>query len=988
MGTTVLSDIDRLKLLNFPDEVAEADRIAYFLLTGTDKMIVRRRRGDGNRLGFALQYCTLRFLGFVPADLSRVPQSITTYLAGQLDLPPDALHDYGAREQTRTQHLNEAMNELGFRDPGPDDSDEMRRLAAWFAERALEHDEPKLLFRHGLDYLRAIKVVRPGLSRLERMVGAARENAEQETYRRLAGVLMPETRAALDRLLEFDDSIGSSPIAWLKTKTPSAPSSAIVQQLKKLEFARSLGASEWNLSSLNPNRIKFLARLTSRAKMPTLELWPPEKRYPALVAFLAESITRLTDEVIDLFADTIAGCHQHARREVDRLNHERLNATYDNLKVLADVASVVIDEESVPVERIRPTIYAQTPREHLGQVVAEAKQLARTDDSYFDVVASRWKQIRKFAPDFIKTLEFRSNAGSAALVDAIEVLRQLNVEHRQRVPDDSPLGFAPESWRTYIENEGNIDRKLWELCILFEIRDKLRSADLWVVGSRKYTDLESCLIDGQQWEGLRTEACALLGRPAIGVERRLACQVEFTDRLAQLDCEISTGATVTLENGELKIKRPAHDEPPPDNQGLPAAVAARLPKVQLTDLLIEVDSWCPFTQPLGHGSDEPGSRESKTYLLAAILAQACNFGLPQMAEAAELKYERLVSISQRWLRPDTLKAAMTVLVNYHHQLPLAKIWGDGTLSSSDGQRFPVRARTSGGRRYPLGGITFHAWTSNEYSQIDTKVISSTMNEAAHVLDGVLGNETDLTIVEHAVEEPEKFIDLLFALFDLLGLQFAPRLRDLGTQCLYRVDVIDDYMQLGNIFRGTVSWRTILERWDDLLRVAASMKMGFVNASLLISRLQSSQKQSSLLKSLQEYGRAVRTLFVLRYAESEEYRKRIDVQLSKGESLHALRRHIFFANGGQVPRRHIEEHDMQLSCLSLVTNAVIVWNATYMESVLQQLRQQGWVIKDEAIVQLSPTAHSHVAPHGKYHFDWPGLAPGQLRPLRQPGSSSP
>src|SRR5207302_826887 len=81
-----------------------------------------------------------------------------------------------------------------------------------------------------------------------------------------------------------------------------------------------------------------------------------------------------------------------------------------------------------------------------------------------------------------------------------------------------------------------------------------------------------------------------------------------------------------------------------------------------------------------------------------------------------------------------------------------------------------------------------------------------------------------------------------------------------------------------------------------------LKLGWVTASLLAGKLQASRRQNALTRALQEYGRLVKTIFILRYLESEEYRRRITTQLNKGESMHALRRFLVFANDGQLRRR--------------------------------------------------------------------------------------
>jgi hypothetical protein len=78
------------------------------------------------------------------------------------------------------------------------------------------------------------------------------------------------------------------------------------------------------------------------------------------------------------------------------------------------------------------------------------------------------------------------------------------------------------------------------------------------------------------------------------------------------------------------------------------------------------------------------SKDLTVHLYAAILAQACNFGVGTMASIAELSYQKLAWATEWHLREETLTAAMAAIVNFHHGLPLSKAWGDGTFSSSDG----------------------------------------------------------------------------------------------------------------------------------------------------------------------------------------------------------------------------------------------------------------------------------------------------------------
>ena len=163
------------------------------------------------------------------------------------------------------------------------------------------------------------------------------------------------------------------------------------------------------------------------------------------------------------------------------------------------------------------------------------------------------------------------------------------------------------------------------------------------------------------------------------------------------------------------------------------------------------------------------------------------------------------------------------------------------------------------------------------------------------------------------------------------------MRDLADQTLYRIDKGIRYQHIGPLVRGAIQPRLFLTHWDDLLRTAGSLKLGWVTASLFIAKLQSSRRKNVLTRALQEYGRLNKTIFILRYLLSEQVQRRIGTQINKGEALHALRGFLFLANEAKIRRRYYEEQLNQASCLNLVTNAVVLWNTVYMSAVLDQLK---------------------------------------------------
>ena len=412
-----------------------------------------------------------------------------------------------------------------------------------------------------------------------------------------------------------------------------------------------------------------------------------------------------------------------------------------------------------------------------------------------------------------------------------------------------------------------------------------------------------------------------------------------------------------------------------------------IPKVELADLLIEVDSWTNFTDQFEHaGGNQPKTKDLLSQLYASILAQACNFGLSKMAQISEQSYSQLAWCTNWYLREETFQAAITELVNFQYKQPLSLLWGNGTMSSSDGQRFPVRGKSQNATALPRyfgygRGLTFYSWTSDQFSQYGSKVIPATVRDATYVLDAILDNETELEIIEHTTDTAG-YTELVFALFDLLGMQFSPRIRDIGDQRIYKFDKKPIYKNLDPFLKGTIRRDLILQNWDDILRVAASIKFGWVTASLFISKLQAYPRQNLLTRMLQEYGRLIKSIYIPNYLCNEDQRRRVSLQLNKGEALHDLRRFLFFANEGKIRKSQLDDQTNQASALTLVTDAIIVWNTRYIQSIIDTLINAEFNFDDGDLIHISPCRFDHINKYGKYAFNVEKeLNRKKLRPLQ-------
>lgn len=226
-----------------------------------------------------------------------------------------------------------------------------------------------------------------------------------------------------------------------------------------------------------------------------------------------------------------------------------------------------------------------------------------------------------------------------------------------------------------------------------------------------------------------------------------------------------------------------------------------------------------------------------------------------------------------------------------------------------------------------------------------------------------------------------YSDVVFGLFRLLGYPFCPRLADIGGTRFWRIDAQADYGELNALARQRVNRERITRHWDDVLRLIGSFKLGMVPAMGIMRTLQVDEHQTSLAQAIAEIGRIDKTIHTLNFIDDEARRRGTLLQLNLGEGRHALARDVFHGKRGELFQRYREGQEDQLSALGLVVNMIVLWNTLYMDAVLTQLRREGYPVRPEDEIRLSPFGHEHISMLGRYSFSVPeSVARGELRPL--------
>jgi TnpA family transposase len=979
---SILSPAERESLFAIPDTKDEL--IRHYTFSESDLSIINQRRGAANRLGFAVQLCYLRFPGIILGVDHHPFPLLLKLVADQLKVAAERWEEYGQREQTRRKHLVELQTAFGFQIFAIGHYQQAVRM---LTELAMQTDKGIVLASALIEHFRRKSIVLSTSNVIERICAEAITRANRRLHAALSDPLSEEHRQRLDDLLKRRDNGRTTRLAWLR-QSPAKPNSRhMLEHIERLKAWHELDLPAGIERQIHQNRLLKIAREGCQMTSADLARFEPQRRYATLVAVAIEGTATVTDEIIDLH-DRIIGklfnAAKHKHQEQFQASGKSIN---EKVRLYGRIGQALLEAKQSGRDPFA-AIEAVLSWDAFAESVTEAQKLAQPEDfDFLHRIGESYATLRRYAPAFLDVLKLRSAPAAKDVLDAIEVLRAMNAENARKVPADAPTDFIKKRWEKLVMTDTGIDRRYYELCALSELKNALRSGDVWVQGSRQFKDFDEYLMPTEKFAQLQKNE-------ELPLAVHTDCNQYLRGRLELLEERLATVNRMAKANDlpdaiitESGLKITPLDAAVPDAaQGLIDQAAMLLPHVKITDMLLEVDKWTGFTRHFTHLKNGDSAAD-KNLLLTTILADGINLGLTKMAEACPGTTYAKLSWLQAWhIRDETYSTALAELVNAQLRHPFAGNWGDGTTSSSDGQRFKVgnKAESTGHINPKYGsepGRMLYTHLSDQYAPYHAKLVNVGVRDSTYVLDGLLYHESDLRIEEHYTDTAG-FTDHVFALMHLLGFRFAPRIRDLGETRLYIPKGKTSYDALKPMIGGALNIKQIRDHWDEIMRLATSIKQGTVTASLMLRKLGSYPRQNGLAVALRELGRIERTLFILDWLQSVELRRRVHAGLNKGEARNALARAVFFNRLGEIRDRSFEQQRYRASGLNLLTAAIVLWNTVYLERATSALRKHSQSIDDALFQYLSPLGWEHINLTGDYLWRSDArIGAGKFRPLR-------
>jgi len=320
-------------------------------------------------------------------------------------------------------------------------------------------------------------------------------------YRELNGDLSQACRYRLDTLLTSKISSGVSHLSWIRPFPHAASARNPIDLTERVRALYRIDVGHDRVLRVSHRRRLQLAREGQRASAQQLLELEPMRRHATLVATVVDLSETLMDAAIQMFERLIAPLFKKAEHRESEDLHRDARALYGKVVHFAAIGRQLIEARSSGTDPIQ-AIEQVVSWERFEVSVEDAEALTQREST--DVIGRlgiQYATLRRYAPAFIGTFNFKGIPAVEDLIRAVNMLDEMNVLRQRKLPANVPTSFVPPRWRPYVFQDGEIDRRYYEICVLSELRDRLRAGDVWVPDSRQYRKLEDHLVTSETFDG-------------------------------------------------------------------------------------------------------------------------------------------------------------------------------------------------------------------------------------------------------------------------------------------------------------------------------------------------------------------------------------------------------------------------------------------------------------------------------------------------------
>ncbi len=921
------------------------------------------------RLGYSVQ-------------LRTVPVAITAHVCRKLRVPRPTLEVLRRYDLSAdySRHRELALKALGLRDLDADVLDWVKQRAEAAAGTKQELAD---IINAVLEECVQQRYVLPGFTVLLRIAKAAREKINQAIYNRTVERLDETVMSRLDALLEG----GGGKTGWDRLKRePKQPTrkevTSFLQHIRWLA-RHAEGLPEFDMvATTKLTQLTLEARALDAAQMKELS---KSKRYTLAVLLIRSCLRRATDDVAEIFVKTVRKLDNDAK---NRLKEYYLEHTRQVERLVGQLRDVLTAYQQEGTDEKRGAAVGGALIDQPEQLITECDEhMAYADNNYFPFMLKPYGVKRALLFECLDVIQPQPTYVDAEFSSALGWVLEYRSSHKEylrpvRKLDDSELDLSwlPDKWAklTLAEDAdgvAHVHRKYLEMAVFSRIFEELQSGDLFVPSSDQYDDYRAHFMDEARFRQELPIYTALVGLPADGAAFVQQLRAKFTEIADGIDRDFPENDSVIFGQNGLLIRKVEKKEISPKLQVLDQAINDGLGLHSIIDVLTETEKWLDLHRmfkPLsGYESkiDDPRAR-----FIATLFCYGCNLGASQTARSLKgMSRKQVAWLNLHHITEERLDQAITKVINAYNKFALPRFWGSGKHAAADGTKWNMYEKNLLSEyhiRYGgYGGIGYYH-VSDTYIALFSHFIPCGVYEAIYILDGLIKNTSDIR--PDAVHgDTQAQSTPVFALGHILGIELMPRIRNIKDLTFFKPDKDVRYQHIQQLFTGpAIDWDLIERHYEDLMRVAVSIKAGMVTPSTLLRRLGSASRKNKLYFAFRELGRVVRTMFLLRYISDPELRRTVHAETNKAEEFHQFAGWAFFGGEGIMAENVRHEQRKVVKYNHLVANMILLNTVHKMSKLLKEMLDKGqYEISEELLSGLAPYRTSHINRFGDYLMDF-------------------
>jgi TnpA family transposase len=933
---------------------------------------------------------TFQRLGYFPL-FDALPPRLIHHLAAAMGVltPRFLLRQYDQR-RLREWHVPQIRDYLGitaFSAGG------RRVLVAALLDVAQSKDILADLINAGLEALIEARYELPAFSTLQRAAQKARAQVNYGYYRRVYDALDDTQRASITRVLSRDDSDPTSPWQRLKREPKQPTIKQMWEHIAQARWLQSLNTGRQALDGIPEAKLQRFADEARALNVSRMRAMQGAKRVTLAVAFIRIRTAQALDDVAEMLIRRMQKLHHQGKEALEDYRRQHQEQTDTLISLLGQIVSHWQAGEP-PDQRIKAIDTLIGADADTIRTQCEA-HLGYAGNNYVPFLPTLFRPYRKTCLDVLEFLQPTSTSADTALEQAITFILRHRHARAAQLPVTGEgwdpgraldLSWVPPGWWKAVTGRHRrdmpvvtVDRRYLELCVLSCVMMELKSGDLCIAGSERFSDYRDQLVTWEEYAQQVDTYCQRVGMAADPAPFAHDLQRRLAETIRTTDAAFPTNTGLTITDGEPVLRR-LQKQPDPEGLALmDRLLSERMPACNIVDVLTDTEHWLNWTTAFGPLSGfesrlaSPGQRYVTT-----TFCYGCYLGPTQTARSLkDVDRFQVAYVNQHHITEQKLLEANVHVINQYNRFLLPKRWGSGQRASADGTKWDVYEQNLLSEyhiRYGgWGGIGYYH-VSDTYIALFSSFVACGVWEAVYILDGLLQNRSEIRPdTLHADTQGQS--EPVFGLAYLLAIQLMPRIRNWKDLTLYAPTerfAQEHITHLRELFTATIDWTLITTHLPDMLRVALSISQGKVRSSTILRKLGTESHKNKLYVAFRELGRVVRTIFLLQFINDEELRRTIHAATNISEAWNGFVQWVAFGGEGVIRQNNREEQRKIIRYNHLVANLVVFHNVVSMTRVLQELIDEGYPLTPELIARLSPYKTEHINRFGHYElrFDQP------------------